>query len=178
MLIDSIESQRSPKQSTQTTLESALRNQEAKQLAAERHEQAKHEPATVKPTHSVCERKHNTSKASAEQHKCSDIRSFWCKKPKEVQPKAAATSTADGKEQQAKKARTDGDTALKLPSLRTLCWNVMGLTAVQDELVRTVDENKPDVIVLTETKMRRQGKTRQRLAEALPKYQLYTSCKP
>ena len=32
--------------------------------------------------------------------------------------------------------------------------------------------------MLTETKMRRQGKTRQRLAETLPEYQLYTSCKP
>lgn len=39
-------------------------------------------------------------------------------------------------------------------------------------------EKKPDVIVLTETKMRRQGKIRQRLAEALSEYQLYTSCKP
>ena len=88
----------------------------------------------------------NTSKASTEQHKCSDIRSFWCKKPKEEQPKAAATSTADGKEQHAKKARTHGDTALslELPSLKTLCWNVMGLTTVQDELVRIVDEHKPE----------------------------------
>ena len=54
----------------------------------------------------------------------------------------------------------------------------MSLTTVQDELVRIVHEHKPDVIVLTETKMRRQGRTRQRLAEALPEYELYTSCKP
>ena len=44
----------------------------------------------------------------------------------------------------------------------------MGLTTVQDELVRIADEHKPDVIVLTETKMRRQGKIKQRLAEVLP----------
>ena len=134
----------------------------------------------MKPTHSVRKRTNSTStsKVCAEQHRCSDIRSFWSKKPKEEQPKAAATLTANNKEQQAKKARTEGDTTLKLPSLRTLCWNVMGLTTVQDELVRIVDEHEPDVIVLTETKMRRQGKTRQKLAEALPEYQQYTSCKP
>ena len=57
----------------------------------------------------------------------------------------------------------------------------MGLTTVQDELVRIVDEHKPDILALTETKMRRQGKTRQRLAEALPENQLhkrYAACKP
>ena len=179
-MINSIEPQRPPKQSTQNALESTLRKQPAKQPAARRREQAKHGPAAVKPTHGVRKRINNTSKASTEQHKCSDIRSFWCKKPKEEQPKAAATSTADGKEQHAKKARTHGDTALslELPSLKTLCWNVMGLTTVQDELVRIVDEHKQDVIVLAETKMRRQRKTNQRLAEALPEYQLYTSCKP
>ena len=50
-----------------------------------------------------------------------------------------------------------------ISSLRTLCWNEMGLTTVQDELVRMVDEHKPDVVVLTETKMR---KARQNQAEA------------
>ena len=178
MLVNSIEPQRPSKQSTQTTLESTLRKQPAKPPADRRREQANHGPATVKPTHSVRKRINNISKASAEQHQCSDIRSFWCKKLKEEQPTAATTSTADGKEQHAKKAKTDGGTTLELPSLKTLCWNVMGLTTVQDELVRIVDEHKPDVIVLAETKMRRQGKTRQRLAAALPEYQLYTSCKP
>ena len=100
------------------------------------------------------------------------------KKPKEEQPKATAIMSSDGNEQQAKKAKTDGDMAIKLHSLRMLCWNVMGLTTVQDELVRIADEHKPDVIVLTETKMRRQGRMKQRLAEALPEYQLYSSCKP
>ena len=177
MLIDNIELQNPPRRSTQTALESVLHKQHAKQPAAKRHKQDKHEPAAAKAAHSVRKRTNSTSKACTEQHKCSDIRRCWCNKPKEEQPKAAAALTANN-EQQAKKARTEGDTSLKLPSLRTLCWNVLGLTNVQDELVRIVDEHKPDVIVLTKTKMRRQGKTRQKLAGALPEYQLYTSCKP
>ena len=114
-----------------------LHKQKAKPPAEEGHG-----PATVKPSHSLRKRISSVSKARAEAHKRSDIRSFWRKKPEEEQPVAAATSTPDGKEQQAKKATTDGDTAVKLPSLRTLCWIVMGLTTVQDdaELLRNISQ--------------------------------------
>ena len=121
MLINSSDSQKPPRQSTQTTLDLALHKQQDKQSAAKRHEQDKQEPAAAKPTHSVRKRTSSTSKACTEQHKCSDIRSCWCKKPKEEGPKAASALTANNKEQQAKKARTEGDTILKLPSLGTLC---------------------------------------------------------
>ena len=107
MLINNIESQKPPRQSTQITLESALHKQQAKQSAAKRHEQDKQEPAAAKPTHCVRKRTNSISKACTEQHKCNDIRSFWCKNPKQEQPKAAAALTANKKEQQAKKARTE-----------------------------------------------------------------------
>ena len=87
MLIDSIELQRPSKQSTQTMLEPILH----KQSAAKRHQPAKDEPAAEEPTPSVHKRTNSTSKACTERLKCSDIRSFWCKKPTEEQPKAAAT---------------------------------------------------------------------------------------
>lgn len=92
---------------------------------------------------------------------------------------AAVTAVApDDVQQRAKKAKTEGSRTAGLPLLRSLCENVMGLTTVHHELVRIVNEHKPDVITLTETKLRRKGKNRQKLAEALPEYQLYTSCKP
>ena len=142
------------------------------------HKAATDKPAIVRGAQSADDRTSGASEAVNEQHRCSDIRSFLSSQPKQGKLTTAATSAANAKEQQAKRAKTDVDTAAGLSSLRTLCWNVMGLTTVQDELVRMVNEHKPDVIVLTETKLRRQGKNRQRLAQALPEYELYASCKP
>lgn len=104
------------------------------------------------------------------------IRSFLAKQPSKEEPIAAMVDT--DKQNQAKKAKIDGNRVAGLPSLRSLCWNVMGLTTVQDELIRIVDEHKPDVITLTETKLQRTGRNEQKLAEELTEYQLYTSCKP
>lgn len=40
-----------------------------------------------------------------------------------------------------------------LYGLKLLCWNVMGLTTVRDELEQLVQQQDPDIIVLTETKL-------------------------
>ena len=40
-----------------------------------------------------------------------------------------------------------------LYGIKLLCWNVMGLTTVRDELELLVQQQDPDVIVLTETKL-------------------------
>lgn len=42
--------------------------------------------------------------------------------------------------------------------IRSLCWNVIGVTTVQDG--RIVNEHKTNVITLTETKLQRTGKNK------------------
>ena len=65
---------------------------------------------------SVDDKTYGASEAVIEQHKRSDVRSFLSNQPKQGKPAAAATSAANAKEQQAQKPKTDGDTALGLPS--------------------------------------------------------------
>ena len=66
-----------------------------------------------------------------------------------------------------KKHKAQGESAKEMPSLKGLCWNVRGLTTVLHELAHLVEQQAPDYIILTETKLRNKSKYRRKLTKAL-----------
>ena len=61
-------------------------------------------------------------------------------------------------------------------TLTVLTWNVMGSTTGPDDLMQIVQQRKPWIIVLTETKLTDARQDRVFLQEYLPEYTLYHSC--
>ena len=75
-----------------------------------------------------------------------------------------------------KKSRA-GDERLKASSLinmknRLMTWNVMGTTTILDELWTLTQEDKPCIIVLTETRITELEQDRKTLNTCLPDYRL------
>ncbi len=61
-------------------------------------------------------------------------------------------------------------------TLTVLTWNVMGSTTVPDELMQIVQQRKPWIIRLTETKLTDARQDRVFFQDYLPEYTLYHSC--
>ena len=62
--------------------------------------------------------------------------------------------------------------------LTVLTWNVMGLTTVQDELSHLLEQHRPDIVILTETKLVEQQHSGKWLKEIFPGYTLQCSSRP
>ena len=76
---------------------------------------------------------------------------------------------------QEKKRKVAGPYSLCCDTLTVLTWNVMGSTAVPDELMQIAQQRKPWIIVLTETKLTVARQDRVFFQEYLPEL-LFHSC--
>ena len=62
--------------------------------------------------------------------------------------------------------------------LRILTWNVMGLTTLEDEVATLVEDQKPQIVILTETKLVRDEKIPKWIRGMFPDYTLECSSAP
>ena len=111
----------------------------------------------------------------AQQTGTKDIRSCFVFGQSREAPKATVTEQTG--QRFPKRHKATGEPAKQMPSLKGLCWNVRGLTTVLHELTHLVEQQAPDFIVLTETKLRKNSRYRKKLTEALEDYVVHTSCK-
>jgi len=110
----------------------------------------------------------------AQQTGTKDIRSCFVFGQSREAPKATVTEQTG--QRFPKRHKATGEPAKQMPSLKGLCWNVRGLTTVLHELTHLVEQQAPDFIVLTETKLRKNSRYRKKLTEALEDYVVHTSC--